>query len=64
MGRISEKLLEAYMSDVEEEVHDVSVLDDVVLALDGELAGGAAFGFGTVLDEIVVLPDFDNLKTP
>ena len=39
-------------------MHDVAVLDDVVLALDGELAGGAAFGFGAVFDEVVVLDDF------
>ena len=39
-------------------MHDVAVLDDVVLALDGEFAGGAAFGFGTVFDEVVVLDDF------
>ena len=31
--------------DVEEEVHDVTVLDDVFLAFGGEAAGGAYGGF-------------------
>lgn len=45
------------MLDVEEEVHDVTVLDDIVLALDSEAAGSAAFGLGAVLDEVIVFDD-------
>ena len=42
---------------VEEEVHDVTVLDDVVFAFDAHLAGGADGSFGLVLDEVFVLDD-------
>ena len=42
---------------VEEEVHDVTVLDDVVFAFDAHLAGGADGGFCLVLDEVFVLDD-------
>jgi len=39
--------------DVEQEVHDVAVLDDVVLALDAQLAGGLDRGLVPVVLEIV-----------
>ena len=39
---------------VEPEVHDVAVLDDVVLALDAELAGRLAAGLATELDVVLV----------
>ena len=38
-------------------MHDVAVLDDVVLAFDAHLAGGTDGGFGLVVDEVVVLDD-------
>ena len=38
---------------VEAKLHDVSVLDDVVLAFDAKLAGLARFGFGAETDEFV-----------
>ena len=44
-------------------MHDVTVLDDVVLALDGEFSGGTAFGFGAVFDEVVVFDDFGADET-
>ena len=44
-------------SDVEEEVHDVAVPDDIVLAFDAELAGGAACRFGFQFDEVFVFDD-------
>ena len=44
-------------SDIEEEVHDVAVPDDIVLALDAELAGGAACRFGFQFDEVFVFDD-------
>ena len=44
-------------SDVEEEVHDVAVPDDIVLALDAEFAGGAACRFGFQFDEVFVFDD-------
>ena len=36
-------------------MHDVAVLDNIVLAFDAHLAGGADGGLGLVLDKVVVL---------
>ena len=44
-------------SDVEEEVHDVAVLHDVLLALDADLAHVAARLFGAQRHVVVVLDD-------
>src|SRR5690606_36882458 len=44
-------------SDVEAEVHDVTVLDDVVLAFQTPLARFLGTGFAVVLDEVVVADD-------
>ena len=38
-------------------MHNVSVLDDVVLALDGEFAGFADSGLRAILDIVIVLDD-------
>ena len=38
-------------------MHYVAVLDDVLLALDAHLAGGADSGFSLIIDEVVVLDD-------
>ena len=43
---------------VEEEVHDVAVLDDIFLAFGGELSGGSDGTFVAECDEIIVLDDF------
>src|SRR5262245_58486733 len=42
-------------SDVEAEVDDVAVLDDVLLALEAQLAGLAALGLAAVVDEVLVV---------
>ena len=47
-----------YALHVEAEVHDVAVLNDVVLALDGQLASLADSGLRAVLQVVVVLDDF------
>src|SRR5690606_4101960 len=44
-------------SDVEAEVHDVTVLDDVVLAFQTPLARFLGNGFAVVLDAVVVTDD-------
>ena len=43
------------MLDIEEEVHYIAILHDVILTLDPHLAGGAHGRLGLVLDEVVVL---------
>lgn len=47
-----------FFLDVEEEMHDVAVLDDIFLAFGGELAGGSYRTFAAKCDEIIVLDDF------
>ena len=42
------------LSDVEEEVHDVAVLDDVVLALGSEASGLTRACLSVVLDVVLV----------
>ena len=42
---------------VEEEVHDVTILDYVFLAFDSEFSGGAACGFRFEGDEVFVFDD-------
>ena len=60
----AEKFFDAQAcSHVETEVHDVSVLDDVVLALDAHLAGLADGGLGAVVDVVVVLDDLGADET-
>ena len=39
-------------------MHDIAVLDDVILAFDAHLSGGADGGLGLVMDEVFVLDDF------
>ena len=43
---------------VKEEVHNVSVLDYVVLAFDAHFAGGADGGFRLVVDKVLILNYF------
>ena len=44
-------------------MHDVAILHDVVLALDGQFAGLADGGLGAVLQVVVVLDDLSAYKT-
>lgn len=44
-------------------MHDITILDDIILAFDSDLASLAAFGFRTEGDVIVILNHFSAYET-
>ena len=50
-------------SHIEQEVHHVAVFDDILFTFGAEDSGGAAGGFGLVLDVIVEADDFGTDET-